>query len=85
MDVAVFEYDDGCGFAGACNSNSLWNLDVDKGGAVGLSWSVIIVVKRIGGSRREEVYGGQFKWAINKSKRNVKAMGCQREEAYMLL
>lgn len=28
-------------------------------------------------SRREEVYGGQFEWAIDKSERNVKAMSRQ--------
>ena len=62
--------DDGGGFARAGNSSSLRNLDVSKVGAVMVM--VIIVIKRIRRSRCEEVHGGRFKWAINKSKRNVR-------------
>ena len=40
----------------------------------------IIAVKRIKSLRHEDVYGGLFKWAINKSKRNVKATSRQLEE-----
>jgi hypothetical protein len=47
---------------------------------LGLSWPMVIVVaERIKCSRCEEVDGGQLKWAIDKSKRNVKAM---RTEAH---
>ena len=46
------------------------NLDVDKVGAV------MVMVMR--GSRREEVYS-QFKWAINNSKRNAKAMSLKKK------
>ena len=46
--------DDGCGFARASNSSRVRNLDVGKVGAVMVM--VIIVVKRIRRSRREEVY-----------------------------
>lgn len=38
---------------------------------------IIIIVKRIRHSRHKKVYGGQFEWAINESKRNIKAMGHQ--------
>jgi hypothetical protein len=40
----------------------------------------IIIVERIKRSRREEVDGGQLKWAVDKSKRNMKAMSRQFEE-----
>jgi hypothetical protein len=36
-----------------------------------------IVVERIKRSRRD---GGQLKWAVDESKRNVKAMSCRHEE-----
>ena len=41
--IRIIHDDDGCGFAGAGDSSSLRNLDVDKGGAVMIM--VIIVVK----------------------------------------
>ena len=81
--IQIVHDDDGCGFMRAGNSSSVWNLDVGKVGAVMVM--VIIVIKRIRRSRHEEVYGGQFKQAINKSKWNVKAMSRQLdEEAYKL-
>ena len=59
------------------------NIDVDKvvaayslTGAVMVM--VIIVVERIKRSRCEEVDGGQLKWVVDKSKRNVKATSRQR-------
>jgi len=48
------------------------NLDVDKVGAVTVM--VTIVVERIKRLGREEVDGSQFEWAVDKSKRDVKAM-----------
>ena len=89
MGVAVFESCmmtmdvDSRELGSAGNSSSVRNLDIDKGGPVMVL--MIIVVRRIRRSRHEEVYGSQFKWAINKSQRNAKAMGCQlEEEAYKL-
>ena len=76
--IQIVHDDDGCGFAGAGNSSSVRNLEVGKVGAVTVM--VIIVVNRIKHSRCEEVYGGQFERAINKSKRNVKATSRQLEE-----
>jgi hypothetical protein len=74
-----------CGFTGAGNTNSVRNLDVDKVGAADsltqvVMVIVIIVVERIKSSKREEVDAGQLKWAVDKSKRNVKAMRRQLEE-----
>lgn len=74
-------------FAGAGNISSARNLDVDKVGAadsllaVVVMVMVIIVVERIKikRSRSEEVGGGQLKWAVDKSKGNVRAMSPQLE------
>jgi hypothetical protein len=41
---------------------------------------VIIVVERIKRSRREEVDGSQLKWAVDRSKRNVKGMSRELEK-----
>jgi hypothetical protein len=55
------------------------NLDVDKAGAAdsltgAVMVMVIIVVERMKRSRREKLDRGQLKWAVDKSKRNVKAV-----------
>src|SRR6266566_6748338 len=66
--IRVLQTDDGhggwCRFAGAGNTSGVWNLDVDK------------VFK----TRGSTVDGGQLKWAVDKSKRNVKVMSRQLEE-----
>ena len=41
---------------------------------------VIVIIEIIKRSRCEEVDGGQLKWAVDKSKRNVKAMSRQLDE-----
>jgi hypothetical protein len=67
------------GFAGDGNTGSVRNLDVGAANSLGaVMIMVIIVVERIKrSSRREEVDGSQLKWAVDKSKRNVKGMSCQ--------
>ena len=86
--ILVLHVDDGngrwCEFAGAGNTCSVRNLDVDKVGAAdsltgAVMAMVIVVVERIKRSRREDVDGGQLKWAVDKSKRNMKAMSHQLE------
>jgi hypothetical protein len=85
--IRVLHVDDAngswCGFTGAGNT-SVGNLDVDKVGAAdsltgAVMVMVIIVIERIK-RRRDVVYGCQLKWAVDKSKRNVKGMSRQLEE-----
>ena len=61
--------DNGCGFVGIGNSSSVQNLDISKVRAVMVM--MIIVVKRIKSSRHEEVYGGQFRWAMSRQGRKL--------------
>jgi len=48
-----------CGFAGAGNTSSVRNLNVDKVGAAESLTGATMVIKRIKRSRHEEVEGGQ--------------------------
>ena len=62
---------------GISTSTKLWAADSLTGAVVIM---VIIVVERIKRSRREEVDESQLKWAVDKSKKNVKGMSRQLEE-----